>query len=177
MPARECGWVGSGNGQVAGPEQAAKGQFDPFPGKAGNLNALTHAQYVINGWILITIAAARPHHIGAMAHPLNRAVIDPDLRIVTEGYGILQHGLGVSVQSASRSRLASIYSGANGLYIYTRAISDAYQDLYGEGIFTGKAFTRSMPACGSGSPFSRAIPCSAHDLIEGSLPGWVDHGC
>ena len=37
-----------------------------------------------------------------------------------------------------RSRLASIYSGETGFDIYTRAVSDVYQDLYGEGIFAGK---------------------------------------
>jgi hypothetical protein len=69
---------------------------------------------------------------------LNQAVIDPKLRIVTAGYGILQPRLGITVQSAARSRLATIYSGQNGFDIYTRAVSDAYQDLFGEGIFTGK---------------------------------------
>jgi cyclic beta-1,2-glucan synthetase len=49
--------------------------------------------------------------IGAIAHPLHQAVIDPKLRIVTEGYGILQPRIGVSVRSASRSRMAAIYSG------------------------------------------------------------------
>ena len=78
--------------------------------------------------------------IGAMAHPLNQAIIDPDpeKNIVVAGYGILQPRVGVSVQSASRSRLASLYSGETGFDIYTRAISDVYQDLYGEGIFAGK---------------------------------------
>ncbi len=76
--------------------------------------------------------------IGALAHPLNQAVIDPTTRIVTEGYGILQPRIGIAVQSASRSRLAAIYSGQHGFDIYTRAVSDAYQDLYGEGIFTGR---------------------------------------
>ena len=69
--------------------------------------------------------------IGAMAHPLNRPLIDPELNIVTRGYGILQPRVGISVHSASRSRLASIYSGQTGFDIYSRAISDVYQDLYG----------------------------------------------
>ena len=57
---------------------------------------------------------------------------------MTQGYGILQPRVGISVHSASRSRLASIYSGQTGFDIYSRAVSDVYQDLYGEGIFTGK---------------------------------------
>jgi hypothetical protein len=103
-----------------------------------------------------------------MAHPLNRAVIDPELRIVTEGYGIMQPRVGVSVQSASRSRLAATYSGQTGFDIYTRAISDVYQDLFGEGIFTGKGIyeINALHAV-----LDRRFPRNAllsHDLIEGS---------
>ena len=58
--------------------------------------------------------------------------------MVVEGYGILQPRIGVSIDSASRSVLASLYSGQTGFDIYTRAVSDVYQDLFGEGIFTGK---------------------------------------
>ena len=43
-----------------------------------------------------------------------------------------------SVKSASRSRFASLLSGDTGFDIYTRAVSDVYQDLFGEGIFAGK---------------------------------------
>ncbi len=146
-----------------------KGQFDPFPVKAGNLSALTHAQYVITLDSDTQLPRGTAHTmIGAMAHPLNRAIIDPELRIVTEGYGILQPRVGVSVQSASRSRLASIYSGQTGFDIYTRAISDAYQDLYGEGIFTGKGIyeINALHAV-----LDRRFPRNSllsHDLIEGS---------
>jgi hypothetical protein len=30
--------------------------------------------------------------IGAMAHPLNQAIIDPEKNVVVAGYGILQRG-------------------------------------------------------------------------------------
>src|SRR5260370_14704605 len=76
--------------------------------------------------------------IGTITHPLNRAIVNPRHRIVTAGYGILQPRVGVSVSSASRSRLAQLYSGETGFDIYTRAVSDVYQDLFGEGIFAGK---------------------------------------
>ena len=76
--------------------------------------------------------------IGTLAHPLNQAIIDPEKHIVVAGYGILQPRVGVSVQSTARSRLAAIYAGETGFDIYTRAVSDAYQDLYREGSFTGK---------------------------------------
>jgi cyclic beta-1,2-glucan glucanotransferase len=169
--ARQGVWMGweRKRGKLLDLNKLLKGQFDPFPVKAGNLNALTHAQYVITLDSDTQLPRGTAHTmIGAMAHPLNRAVIDPELRIVTEGYGILQPRVGVSVQSASRSRLAAIYSGQTGFDIYTRAISDAYQDLFGEGIFTGKGIyeINALHAV-----LDRRFPRNAllsHDLIEGS---------
>ena len=76
--------------------------------------------------------------MGTLAHPLNRASVNPLTNAVDEGYGVLQPRVGISVQSANQSRLAYIYSGQTGLDIYARAVSDVYQDLFGEGIFTGK---------------------------------------
>ena len=169
--ARQGVWMGweRKRGKLLDLNKLLKGQFDPFPVKAGNLSALTHAQYVITLDSDTQLPRGTAHTmIGAMAHPLNRAIIDPELRIVTEGYGILQPRVGVSVQSASRSRLASIYSGQTGFDIYTRAISDAYQDLYGEGIFTGKGIyeINALHAV-----LDRRFPRNSllsHDLIEGS---------
>ncbi len=169
--ARQGVWMGweRKRGKLLDLNKLLKGQFDPFPVKAGNLSALTHAQYVITLDSDTQLPRGTAHTmIGAMAHPLNRAIIDPELRIVTEGYGILQPRVGVSVQSASRSRLASIYSGQTGFDIYTRAISDAYQDLFGEGIFTGKGIyeINALHAV-----LDRRFPRNSllsHDLIEGS---------
>ena len=106
--------------------------------------------------------------IGAMAHPLNQAIIDPEKNIVVAGYGILQPRVGVSVQSAAKSRLASIYSGETGFDIYTRAVSDVYQDLYGEGSFTGKGIYEVTTLH---RVLDRRFPRNAllsHDLIEGA---------
>ena len=169
--ARQGVWMGweRKRGKLLDLNKLLKGQFDPFPVKAGNLSALTHAQYVITLDSDTQLPRGTAHSmIGAMAHPLNRAIIDPELRIVTQGYGILQPRVGVSVQSAARSRLASIYSGQTGFDIYTRAISDAYQDLYGEGIFTGKGIyeINALHAV-----LDRRFPRNSllsHDLIEGS---------
>ena len=106
--------------------------------------------------------------VGAMAHPLQRAVIHPVLNVVVEGYGILQPRVGVSIHSANRSRLAALFSGDSSFDVYTRAVSDVYQDLFGEGSFTGKGiyevgiFQRVV---------ERRFPSNAilsHDMIEGA---------
>ncbi|MGJ5820114.1 glucoamylase family protein [Paludibaculum fermentans] len=141
---------------------------DPFPVKAGDLEAICRARYVITldtDTQLPRGAAARL--AGTMAHPLNRPVIDAATNMVAAGYGVLQPRVSVCIRSASRSRLASIYSGHTGFDIYTRAVSDVYQDLFGEGIFTGKGIYdidvfRAV--------LENRFPCNqllSHDLIEG----------
>ena len=40
--------------------------------------------------------------------------------------------------STNRSWLARLYGGEPGIDPYTRAVSDVYQDLFGEGSFIGK---------------------------------------
>jgi cyclic beta-1,2-glucan synthetase len=76
--------------------------------------------------------------VGAAVHPLNRPKIDPNDNRVTYGYGILQPRVSISLESASRSRFVKIFSGNTGIDPYTTAVSDVYQDLFGEGSFTGK---------------------------------------
>jgi cyclic beta-1,2-glucan synthetase len=76
--------------------------------------------------------------IGTAIHPLNRPRFDTPADRVTKGYAILQPRVSISLQSASRSMFARIFSGNTGIDPYTTAASDVYQDLFGEGIYTGK---------------------------------------
>lgn len=145
------------------------GTFDAFPIKAGRVEVLQQVRYILT----LDSDTQLPHGTaarlaGAIAHPLNQAVIDPKTRIVTSGFGILQPRISVAVRSSAQSRLAAIYSGQNGFDIYTRAISDAYQDLFGEGIFTGKGI---YEAATLHAVLDRRFPRNAllsHDLIEGA---------
>ncbi|HZD75621.1 MAG TPA: glucoamylase family protein [Acidobacteriaceae bacterium] len=169
--ARQGVWMGweRKRGKLLDLNKFILGAFDSFPVKIGNLEVLRTVRYVITLDSDTQLPRGTAHAmVGAMTHPLNRAVIDPESRIVTEGYGILQPRVGVSVHSASRSRLAAIYSGQTGFDIYTRAVSDAYQDLYGEGIFTGKGIyeVQTLHAV-----LDRRFPRNSllsHDLIEGA---------
>ncbi len=143
--------------------------FDSFPIKSGPTQILQRVRYIItldSDTQLPRGTAARM--IGTIAHPLNQAIIHPQRRVVTAGYGILQPRVGVSIASASRSRLSALYSGETGFDIYTRAVSDVYQDLFGEGIFTGKGIYEVSVLH---SVLDRRFPRNAllsHDLIEGS---------
>ncbi|HYC31939.1 MAG TPA: hypothetical protein VEB59_06585, partial [Gemmatimonadales bacterium] len=106
--------------------------------------------------------------IGAIAHPLNRAEYDERLGRVTKGYGILQPRVGVSLPSAHRSRFAAVHSGHPGVDPYTTAVSDVYQDLYGEGSFTGKGiYDVAAFELATHGRFPENTLLS-HDLIEGN---------
>src|SRR6185312_8971279 len=169
--ARQGVWMGweRKRGKLLDLNKYLRGEFDAFPVKAGNLATLSRVRYIItldSDTQLPRGTAASM--VGAMAHPLNRAIIDPNRRIVTAGYGILQPRVGVSVHSALSSRLAALYSGQSGIDIYTRAVSDVYQDLYGEGSFTGKGI---YEVDALHSVLEQRFPRNAllsHDLIEGA---------
>src|SRR5256712_2902200 len=76
--------------------------------------------------------------IGAAIHPLNRPRFDGETQTVVSGYSILQPRVSISLESGSRSLFARIFSGNTGVDPYTTAASDVYQDLFGEGSYTGK---------------------------------------
>ena len=105
--------------------------------------------------------------IGIIAHPLNRPYFDPRLRRVTEGYGILQPRVSVTMASAAGSLFARVYAGHTGIDPYTTAVSDTYQDLFNEGIFTGKGLydvDTFMAALDGRVPENALL---SHDLFEG----------
>lgn len=145
------------------------GRNDTFPVKAGDLTILPHIKYVI----ALDLDTQLPRDaarrlVGAMAHPLNRAVVDPVTNTVIEGYGILQPRVDISIHSANRSRLAAIFSADAGFDLYTRAVSDVYQDLFAEGSFTGKGIYEVKVFQ---EVLEHRFPCNAilsHDMIEGA---------
>ena len=113
--------------------------------------------------------AAAPLLVGALAHPLNRAVYDTATGRVVRGYGILQPRVGVSLPSAYRSRFAAIHSGHPGVDPYTTAVSDVYQDLFGEGSYTGKGiYDIDVFEHATHGRFPENTLLS-HDLIEGNF--------
>ena len=78
-------------------------------------------------------------------------------------------GSASACRARRRSRLAAIYAGETGFDIYTRAISDAYQDLYRRGQLHGKRNLRSgRRASASWTAVFRRNSLLSHDLIEGA---------
>ena len=144
------------------------GSGDGFSLVVGDIAVLGDVKYVItlDTDTQLPRDAAR-QFVGAMAHPLNRPRYDEAKRRVAEGYGILQPRVGVSLPGTNRSRYAQLYGGDPGIDPYTRAVSDVYQDVFGEGSFIGKgiydvdAFEQALAGR---FPENRIL---SHDLLEG----------
>ena len=168
---RERVWMGweRKRGKLMDLNNLLRSRFDSFPVKVGDLPTPSSVRFIItlDSDTDLPRGSAR-RLVGALAHPLNQAVIDREKGLVVAGYGILQPRVGVSVQSTASSRLATIYSGQTGLDIYSHAASDVYQDLYGEGIFVGKGIyeVETLHSVLHGR-FPRNALLS-HDLIEGA---------
>lgn len=168
---REKVWMGweRKRGKLMDLNKLLRGEYDSFPAKAGDLSSLSKIRFVITLDADTELPRGAAQRLaGTLAHPLNHAIIDQEKNIVVAGYGILQPRVRISVQSSSRSRLANIYSGQTGFDIYTRAVSDVYQDLYGEGIFAGKGIYEVEAVH---RVLEHRFPQNAllsHDLIEGA---------
>jgi cyclic beta-1,2-glucan synthetase len=167
----EDAWMGweRKRGKIAELNRLLRGAKDTsYHVQVGDVEILPRVRYCItlDSDTLLPRDAARKL-VGIIAHPLNRARFDQRLGRVTEGYGILQPRVSVTMASAAGSLFARLYAGHTGVDPYTTAVSNTYQDLFGEGIFTGKglydvdAFVDSLEG---------RVPDNAllsHDLFEG----------
>ncbi|NLA58293.1 MAG: glycosyl transferase [Firmicutes bacterium] len=106
--------------------------------------------------------------IGTQMHPLNRPVLDQTQRRVVRGYGLLQPRINIVATSTARSLFTRVFAGDGGVDPYTTAVSDVYQDLFGEGIYTGKGIYHVdtfNAVLGERLPDNAVL---SHDLLEGS---------
>ncbi|GAA3990300.1 glucoamylase family protein [Comamonas faecalis] len=106
--------------------------------------------------------------IGKMAHPLNRVRWNDAEQRVVGGHAILQPRV---TPALPLGRDGSLYqrlsSGAGGMDPYASAVSDVYQDLFGEGSYTGKGI---YDVDAFEAALAERIPENtmlSHDLFEG----------
>ena len=145
----------------------ARGRND-FSLVVGDKDILTNIKYVIT----LDSDTQLPREsvwkfVGTMAHPLNLPVYDPTKKRVTIGYGILQPRVEPSMPKTSVSLYLRMQGNLSGIDPYTKASSDVYQDLFGEGSFIGKGiydvdvFEQVLDGR---FPENRIL---SHDLLEG----------
>jgi cyclic beta-1,2-glucan synthetase len=106
--------------------------------------------------------------IGKIAHPLNRPVLDPASRRVVEGYAVLQPRVTAALPNRGEGSLFQrVFSSASGMDPYACAVSDVYQDLFGEGSYCGKGIYEVdlfEAALAGRIPDNTLL---SHDLLEG----------
>jgi cyclic beta-1,2-glucan synthetase len=136
--------------------------------KVGDLSVLGTIRYVItlDADTVLPREAAR-QLIGTLAHPLNQAEFDPVSGEIKAGHTILQPRVQVRPAASNHSLFTRVYSGDSIIDLYTRAVSDVYQDLFDEGNYVGKgiydveAFRKSLH---DKIPENHLL---SHDLFEG----------
>jgi cyclic beta-1,2-glucan glucanotransferase len=167
----EQAWIGweRKRGKIEEFNRRLRGAADTsFSTQVGHLDVLPSVRYCItldSDTRLPRDTAKRL--IGIIAHPLNQPQFDARLGRVTEGYGILQPRVSVTMASAAGSLFARTYAGHTGVDPYTTAVSDVYQDVFKEGIFTGKGLydvDAFVAALENRVPENTLL---SHDLFEG----------
>ncbi len=106
--------------------------------------------------------------IGKMAHPLNQPRLDTKSQRIVEGYGVLQPRVTPALPTGHQgSVFLRVFSGALGIDPYAAAVSDVYQDLFGEGTYTGKGIydLDAFEAALKGRVPENSL--LSHDLFEG----------
>ncbi len=133
-----------------------------------DMDSIPHVKYVItlDEDTELPKDAARKL-IGSIDHPLNTPIFSKEGHMLERGYGIIQPRAGVRLATAAKSLYSRLYSIGSGIDSYSNAISDVYQDLFGNALFFGKgiydvdAIEKTMEG---------QIPDNtvlSHDLLEG----------
>ncbi len=139
--------------------------FDTFLGDAGKL---FDCKYILT---FDSDSEIQPDGIigmvGAMLHPLNKPVIEKGR--VVKGYGILNPCIEVGVESAVKSVFSRFTSGFGGVDSYAGAVSDVYQHLFSESIFTGKGIIDVQAFSALMADKIRENTVLSHDIIEGGI--------
>ena len=105
----------------------------------GDLSILSSFKYVITLDADTQLSPDTAHKlIGTIAHPLNQAEFDTKRNVVIRGYGILQPRVSSNLLSSQCSPFSRLFTGDSGIDIYTRTVSDVYQDIFKEGSYMGK---------------------------------------
>jgi cyclic beta-1,2-glucan synthetase len=106
--------------------------------------------------------------VGKMAHPLNHPRFDAATGHVVEGYAVLQPRVAPSLPVGREgSFFQRVFSSASGIDPYAAAVSDVYQDLFGEGSYAGKGIydVDAFEAALAGRVSDGTL--LSHDLFEG----------
>ena len=144
------------------------GDKTPFTTVAGSVHELPGTRFVITADADTRLPPGSVSRmVGAMAHPLNTACFDGKTGRVRSGYTVIQPRIEIAPEESSRTPFARLYGGDTAIDIYSRAVSDVYQDIFGTGIYAGKGIYEVLPFAKS---LEGRVPINSlvsHDLFEG----------
>jgi cyclic beta-1,2-glucan synthetase len=106
---------------------------------------------------------------GTIHFPYNRPRLNENETRVVHGHGVLQPRIGVSYESTEKSRFAALWASEPGIDPYAFAVSNTYQDFFGQAIFVGKGifdvevFQKTLV---NRIPDNQVL---SHDLLEGGF--------
>ncbi len=139
-----------------------------FDVRIGELRILPDIRYVIT----LDADTSLPQNCGrrlvsTMAHPLNRALLDRKTGRLMNGYTVLQPRILAGPSKGPESIFTRIYAGDFSIDLYSNAVSDVYQDLFGEGNYVGKGIydVEAFDVCLDGKIPENTL--LSHDLFEG----------
>jgi len=106
--------------------------------------------------------------VETLAHPLNQPRYDENGKVAQGTYTLIQPRVSPSLPSAVASLFSRIYTDPIGTDPYTKAVSNAYQDLSGEGSYIGKGIYDPRFFYHTLSDSFPDECLLSHDLIEGA---------
>ena len=157
----EPGGAGSPDGQDRWPFIRSPGLALPAPG----------IRYIVTLDADTDMPPGRLHDlVGLAAHPLNQPRVDPLTHRVVAGYGILQPRIETPLPAPTTvTGYHRLFSGQCGIDPYSAANSELYQDVFGEGSFTGKGL---LNVAAIYQTLVGRLPDNqvlSHDLLEGAI--------
>lgn len=145
-----------------------RGESSPFSVTIGDMARLAGVRFVVTADADTRLPPGVVNQmVATLAHPLNVARFDPGSGRVTSGYTILQPRVEIAPENSGRSLFTRFFGGDTAIDIYSRAVSDVYQDLFGSGIYVGKGI---YDVAGFERSLEGRIPDNSllsHDLFEG----------
>ena len=156
-------------------EQLVAALASHTPGPFLDLGALSqmapHTRYILTLDSDTQLPPGRLRELlGVALHPENQPRLDASGQRVVQGYGILQPRVVAPLPTQARpTPWQWLVAGQQGMDPYSAATSDVYQDLLGEGSFTGKGLLHVATlhaVLGARLPTEQVL---SHDLLEGAL--------
>lgn len=135
---------------------------------SSNIEVLKDAKYIItlDSDTFLPIGSANKM-ISAMSHILNKPYSEGNK--IVRGYSIMQPKVSINLEDKHKTYFSEIFAGDAGVDAYSTASSDTYQDLFNEGIFTGKGIIEINSFYNILKNKIKENTVLSHDLLEGIL--------